>query len=179
MLGITVGLLTPASSASAAPDTLFGAATPATIDSGDGHSAELGVKFTSEVAGNVTGIRFYKAATNIGTHIASLWSAGGTLLASATFASETASGWQQVNFPTPVAIAANTTYVAAYLAPDGHYSDSVSAFSAGAVSNPPLSALANSASPNGVYTYSATSAFPTNSYKATNYWVDVDFEPSH
>jgi hypothetical protein len=176
-LGLAACLLAPASSASAAPDTIFGTATPATIDSGDGHSVELGVKFTSEVAGSVTGIRFYKAATNTGTHIASLWSAGGALLASATFTSETASGWQQVNFSTPVAIAANTTYIAAYLAPNGHYSDTSSAFASGGVSKPPLNALANSVSANGVYAYSTTSAFPTSTYKATNYWVDVDFEP--
>ena len=80
------------------------------------------MKLTSEAFGTVTGIRFYKAATNTGTHIGSLWSAGGTLLASATFTRRTASGWQQVNFSSPVVIMPNTTYVAAYLAPKGHYS---------------------------------------------------------
>ena len=73
---------------------------------GDGQSVVLGVKFSSEVAGSVTGIRFYKATTNTGTHIGSLWTTSGTLLASATFTGETASGWQQVSFSTPVAIAA-------------------------------------------------------------------------
>ncbi len=62
------------------------------------------MKFSSEVTGNVTGVRFYKAAANTGTHIGSLWSAGGTLLASATFTGESASGWQQVNFSSPVPI---------------------------------------------------------------------------
>ena len=157
-------------------ETIFGNATPATIDSGDGNSVELGVKFTSEVAGSVTGIRFYKASANTGTHIGSLWTSGGTLLASATFTSETASGWQQVNFSTPVAINAKTTYVAAYLAPKGHYSDNPSGFSS-AFPNPPLTALANSTSPNGVYTYTSTSAFPNNSFNSTNYWVDLDFAP--
>ncbi len=163
---------------SAVTDTIFGSATPKTIDSGDPSSVELGVKFSSEVAGNVTGIRFYKATTNTGTHIGSLWSASGTLLASATFTGESASGWQQVSFSTPVAIAANTTYVAAYLAPKGHYSETELAFATAGVSNPPLSALANSVSANGVYTYSATSVFPSSSWEASNYWVDVDFQPS-
>jgi hypothetical protein len=158
--------------------TIFGSTTPATIDSGDGHSVVLGVKFRSEAAGAVTGIRFYKASTNTGTHVGSLWSASGTLLASATFTGETASGWQQVSFSTPVTIAANTTYIAGYLAPKGHYSDTASGFAASGVSNPPLSALANSTSPDGVYTYSATSTFPHNAFKATNYWVDVNFEPT-
>ncbi len=157
-------------------DTIFGDSTPATVNSGDGRSIELGVKFSSEVAGSVTGIRFYKGATNTGTHIGSLWSSTGTLLASATFTSETESGWQQVNFSTPVAISANTTYVAGYFAPKGDYSDTSSGL-ASAVSSPPLTALASSVSANGVYSYSATSTFPTGSYKATNYWVDVDFEP--
>ncbi len=175
---VVAGLSLSASAAAATPDTIFGSATPATIDSGDGNSVELGVKFTSEVPGSVTGVRFYKATTNTGTHIGSLWSAGGTLLASATFTGETASGWQQVSFSKPVAIAAHTTYVAGYLAPKGHYSDTSSGFASAGVSNPPLAALANSVSPDGVYAYSKTSTFPNSAYKATNYWVDVDFEPA-
>ncbi len=164
--------------AAAAPDTIFGSTTPTTVDSGDPNSAELGVKFTSEVPGNVTGIRFYKATTNTGTHIGSLWSASGTLLASATFSGESASGWQQVNFSTPVAITANTTYIAAYFDPKGHYSDTTGGFATTGVTNPPLAALANSLSPNGVGVYTTTSTFPNSSYEATNYWVDVDFEPT-
>ncbi len=148
---------------------------PQTVDSGDGSSVNLGVKFTSSQAGFITGIRFYKAAANTGTHIGSLWSTSGTLLASATFTGESASGWQQVNFSSPVAITAGTTYVASYFAPVGHYSDTASFFSTSGISNPPLQFLANSVSPNGVYTYSSKSAFPSSSYLATNYWVDVAF----
>jgi hypothetical protein len=173
------GAASSASGAVTPEDTIFDFSTPATIDSNDGSSVVLGVKFTSEVAGNVTGIRFYKATTNTGTHIGSLWSSSGTLLGSATFTGETASGWQQVYFSTPIAIAANTTYVASYFAPKGHYSDTSAAFTSVGVSNPPLQALANTTSANGVYKYSATNAFPGSSYKATNYWVDLDFEPSH
>ena len=172
------GLPSGASSVVVPRDTIFDFATPATVDSGDARSVELGVKFASEVAGEVTGIRFYKGATNTGTHIGSLWSASGALLAEATFTSETASGWQQVNFSTPVAIAANTTYVAAYFAPKGDYSDTSSAFVSAGFANPPLSALANSLAANGVYAYSATPKFPASTYKATNYWVDLDFEPT-
>jgi hypothetical protein len=97
------------------------------------------------------------------------------LLASATFGSETASGWQTVNFSSPIAITAGTTYVAAYLAPNGHYSASQNGLAA-AVINGPLQAVANGTSPNGVYAYSGSSTFPTNSYNATNYWVDVLFQ---
>ena len=52
--------------------------TPQTIDSGDGSSVEVGVKFRSDVYGAVTGVRFYKASANTGTHVGSLWTASGT-----------------------------------------------------------------------------------------------------
>ena len=131
--------------------------------------------FTSNENGFITGIRFYKSAANTGTHIGNLWTTGGTLLASAVFTNETASGWQQVNFTSPVAVTAGTTYVASYYAPSGHYSFNSGFFSTAGVNNPPLQALANSVSPNGVYTYDSTTTFPSSSYNATNYWVDVVF----
>ncbi|MGA7795797.1 MAG: DUF4082 domain-containing protein [Candidatus Acidiferrales bacterium] len=148
--------------------------TPGTVDSGDPSGIELGVVFTSNENGFITGIRFYKSAANTGTHIGNLWTTGGTLLASAVFTNETASGWQQVNFTSPVAVTAGTTYVASYYAPSGHYSFNSGFFSTAGV-NPPLQALANSVSPNGVYTYDSTTTFPSSSYNATNYWVDVVF----
>ncbi len=159
-------------------NTIFDFATPSMIDSGDGNSVELGVKFTAEKAGSITGIRFYKAATNTGTHIGSLWSSTGTLLASATFTNETASGWQQVTFSKAASITAGTTYVAGYFAPNGHYSATPAGFGSAGTSNPPLQALANSTSANGVYAYGAASAFPSNSFNSTNYYVDVTFAPT-
>jgi hypothetical protein len=168
----------PASAASAAvtpENTILDFATPTTIDSGDTSPIELGVKFTSTRNGSVTGIRFYKASANTGAHIGSLWDATGKLLASGTFTNEAGSGWQTLVFSSPVAITSGTTYVAGYLAPSGHYSSTSNGFASG-VDNGPLQADANSTSPNGVYAYSATSTFPTSSYNATDYWVDVLFQ---
>ncbi|HEY2055841.1 MAG TPA: DUF4082 domain-containing protein [Solirubrobacterales bacterium] len=157
--------------------TIFELATPATVDSGDGGSVELGVKFNSETAGTIEGIRFYKAAANLGTHIGTLWTATGGKLAEATFTGESASGWQQVKFASPVPIAANTTYVASYLAPAGHYSANGPSLEA-AVNNPPLHAIASgSTGGNGVYAYGASVTFPKESFNASNYWVDVLFAP--
>ena len=93
--------------------------TPAQADSGDASATEVGVKFKTDTFGVVTGIRFYKASTNTGTHIGNLWTASGQLLATATFTGESGSGWQQVNFAQPVALDKNTTYVASYFAPKG------------------------------------------------------------
>ena len=120
--------------------------TPGKVDIGDPNAVELGVKFTSSQVGFITGIRFYKSAANTGTHIGNLWTSSGTLLASAVFTNESASGWQQVSFSSPVAISANTTYVASYYAPQGHFSDDNGFFSSAGVNNPPLQALANSVS---------------------------------
>lgn len=154
-----------------------GTTVPATPASGDTGAVELGVKFQSSTSGRITGIRFYKGAGNGGTHVGNLWTAGGVLLASATFAGETATGWQQVNFASPVAINAGTTYVASYFAPQGRYAFNANYF-ATAVTSGPLTALATGTSGgNGVYRYGAASSFPTSTYNANNYWVDVVFVP--
>ena len=62
------------------------------------------MKFTASVAGEVTGVRFYKESGMSGQNVGHLWSSTGTLLATATFTNESSSGWQQVNFSSPVAI---------------------------------------------------------------------------
>jgi hypothetical protein len=146
------------------------------VDSGDTGSVVLGVAFTADMNGFITGIRFYKSAANGGTHVGTLWSSTGTALASATFSGESASGWQQVTFATPVAVTAGTTYVASYLAPAGHYSTTPAGLTTG-VNTPPLYALSNGTTANGLYAYSPTNTFPTNTFNATNYWVDLIFTP--
>ena len=143
-------------------------ATPTLADSGDGGAIETGVKVQANADGYILGVRFYKSAKNLGTHIGNLWSGpvsgagGGNLLGTATFANETASGWQQVMFASPVPVVANTTYVASYYAPQGHYAANQAYFSAAAISSPPLLALQDqSDGGNGVYSYSAASTYPT------------------
>jgi hypothetical protein len=154
-------------------------AVPARVDAGADSAVELGVKFRSDVAGTITGIRFYKAAANTGAHIGNLWTSAGTRLATATFSGETASGWQQVLFATPVAITANTVYVASYHGTVGHYSFDLNYFTSKGADNPPLHALTNGVSGgNGVYAYGTSSTFPTVTYGAVNYWVDVVFQPA-
>ena len=158
------------------PDTTA----PILADAGPDSPVELGAKFKSDVAGAITGIRFYKAAANTGTHVGNLWTSNGTLLAAVTFSNETASGWQQALFATPVAIASNTVYVASYHANNGHYSADLNYFSVKGVDNPPLHVLMNGVfGGNGVYAYGASSLFPNQSYNAANYWVDVIFQPGY
>ena len=146
----------------------FSSTVPANITVVDTTPVELGVKLSSSAAGSITALRFYKGPQNVGTHVADLWSSTGTLLATATFTNETASGWQQVNLPAPVAISAGTTYIASYHT-NGFYSGDGNYFVT-AVTNAPLTFLASGASGgNGVYAYGGAGSFPSNSYNATNY----------
>ncbi|RGA00212.1 DUF4082 domain-containing protein [Microbispora triticiradicis] len=151
--------------------------TPAVVNQPDDQDAVLGVKFTSATGGMVTGVRFYKGPLNTGTHIGSLWTSGGTQLATATFTNETASGWQQVDFPDPVPVTAGTTYVASYHT-SGRYSVTRPYFTSPRT-NGPLTAPADGASGgNGVYAYSASDTFPSSTFRSSNYWVDVVFQQS-
>jgi hypothetical protein len=170
---------TAAPVAGTAPYSIWSStAAPVVAASSDTNAVEVGVKFRSDMPGYVTGVRFYKGSTNTGTHVGNLWTSTGTLLATGTFANETASGWQELDFSSPVAISANTTYVVSYHTNVGHYAADSNAFAASGVDNGPLHALSSGAAGgNGVYTYGATSAFPTSSFQSTNYWVDVFFSP--
>ena len=168
--------VTPSSTSCSACTIWAASATPTTADEGDPSSVELGVKFTSDLNGVIKGIRFYKSAANTGTHIGNLWTASGTKLASATFTGETASGWQQVNFATPVPVTAGTVYVASYFAPAGHYAGDGGYFAASGVDNAPLHALKDGVSGgNGVYVYGSASGFPNLTFNSENYWVDAVF----
>lgn len=151
--------------------------TPGDPYENDGRPIEVGVKFRSEVNGQIIGLRFYKGIGNTGTHVGHLWSITGTLLGTATYINETTSGWQQVILAQPVTITANTTYVSSYYSPNGGFAFEYSGFSASGVDNPPLHALrAGVDGPNGVYQYDV-SGFPANGTNH-NYWVDVVFIPA-
>jgi hypothetical protein len=142
------------------------------VDAADTSAVNLGVQFQASSSGFINGVRFYKETDNTGTHVGSLWSSTGTLLATGTFSNETASGWQELDFSSPVAITAGTTYVASYFTSTGHYAATTNGLSS-AVTNGPLTALAGG----GVYAYGSGNAFPSNSFNASNYWVDVVYSP--
>ena len=160
--------------ATAVRQTLFKPAdAPAVASFGDANAVNLGVKFRCTTAGaKARGIRFYKATQNTGTHVGRLWDANGTLLASTTFTGETASGWQEATFTTPVALTAGATYVASYHTAVGHYAATANFFATAHTSGA-LVAPASGSSGNGVFAYGPSPAFPNSTYNATNYWVDV------
>lgn len=164
-LGATANLLVNAP----CPCSIFGAATPTLVDAGDSSDVTLGTRFTASSDGFILGVRFYKAAANTGEHTGSLYSESGVLLATGTFTNETSDGWQTLLFDSAVPVTANTVYVTAYHAPNGHYAADAEGLARKFVAGP-LTALAN---PNGVYALG--NAFPTATYNRANYWVDVMF----
>jgi hypothetical protein len=174
--GITVTVIQPPPPT--CPCSIWGSGgTPANTLTNDGDAVELGLRFRSEINGYISGVRFYKGgAANGGTHVGHLWTSGGTLLGSVTFSDETASGWQQALFQTPIPITANTTYVVSYFAPLGHYAVTTGQFASFGIDAPPLHVLRDSVNGhNGVYLYTSTGGFPTQTINSTNYWVDVIF----
>jgi len=152
--------------------TLFTTQVPATTTNSDGASVnyELGMRFTSTAAGKITAIRFYKSPSERNTHVGRLF-AGGQQLAAVTFASETASGWQEQALSTPVSIAANTEYTVSVNTGASYYVATVSGL-ATQVSNGSLRSVVGN---NGVF--GPVGSRPTQSWQNTNYFRDVVFVP--
>ena len=146
--------------------TIFGTAVPNASVSTDTRSTEVGVKFTVSVNGYVTAIRFYKGAGNTGTHVGRLW-LGTTLMASAVFEGETATGWQTVQLSEPVPITTGRTYTVTYYAPAGRFSTTPNYFSSAKTSNPFTATT-------GVFRRGTGGVLPTST-TTTNYWVDATF----
>ncbi|MBB5959419.1 methionine-rich copper-binding protein CopC [Saccharothrix tamanrassetensis] len=150
--------------------------TPKTPDILDGSALELGVKWRANTDGYVRGVKFYKGPGNTGTHTGTLWTRDGQQLATGTFVNETASGWQTLVFPVPVAVTGNTTYVVSYLSPTGHFSVDTEYFSRSSRYLEPLTGLQTGVDgANGVFRSGA--GFPDRSSQDSNYWVDVLWAP--
>lgn len=157
--------------------SLFTTAVPNTAAVTNTSPTTLGVKFWSTHAGSVSAIRFYRGANSPQGYVAELYSASGALLGQAALSTESGPvpGWQTVQFPTPIPIAANTTYVAAYYAPSGRYADMNNGLKQGVTVGPLTAPASGTVGGNGVYHNGQ--GFPKSSSKASNYFVDVVFTP--
>jgi hypothetical protein len=125
------------------------------------------MKFTVDAATQATGVRFYKSTGETGTHTGSLWTSDGTRITTVTFSGESASGWQQATFATPVALQTGVTYLVSVNA-NAFFVVTPAGLAASQGSGPLHSVVGS----NGVYGLSA-GVFPTNSYNNGNYFVDV------
>ncbi len=145
---------------------------PATAVDSDRDSVELGLNFSPEQSGAVTALQYFQSRAASGVKSATLWTSTGDKLANVTFRASKKEGWRTINLKTPVPLTAGISYVVSYHASHGSY----------AVTQGDLLAkkslngftLDRGA---GVYKY-GTAGFPTRTYKASNYLVDIVYKPS-
>ncbi|WP_345529217.1 DUF4082 domain-containing protein, partial [Nocardioides endophyticus] len=139
----------------------------------DLQAVELGMRFAPKVDGLATGTRVYKisrstlATPDSGT----LWSSRGRALARATFEETDETGWLSVDFEDPVELTAGQTYTISVHAPHGRYAVTEGYFDR-TIESQDLRAPGYR---NGVYAYGSASRFPFQTYRQSNYWVDVNF----
>jgi hypothetical protein len=154
---------------SASYSFFIGADVSAVATDPDTNPVELGLRFSSATGGVLTAVRFLKADGDRGEHPVSVWSAGGTRLATATSVNESRSGWQEVTLPKPVTIRAGGQYVVSYHT--SRYRSSQGFFTR-TVQVGPLATVGAA----GVFGY-GSGGFPNQTWAASNYWVDVVFTP--
>jgi rhamnogalacturonyl hydrolase YesR len=142
---------------------------PANATGNDNSSVELGLRFLSNAAGNVSGARVYCALNSSGTHTVHLWNSKGSSLGTATLPACT--GWTAVNFASPIAITAGSTYTISYHTTEYPWN---TGYFTSAVTSGNLTAPANA----GVYRYGSSPAYPSSTWQSANYWVDVLFTPA-
>jgi hypothetical protein len=150
--------------------TIFGDALPQNGAWNDPADVQVATRFKVDVAGEVTGVRFYKGAANTGAHTGYLWNGDGTQLAQVVFVDETAEGWQVAQFVEPVQLLPGIEYRVGLHSTTGRYAADIDGltreFTTGHFTVPRQG---------GAYTYS--SAFPSE-LSWNNFWVDVLFTPA-
>lgn len=151
------------------PQSLFTTQTP-TGEFTDG-PYELGMKFSSAVAGRITKIKYFRTSVETGSHTGHVWSTSGALLATVNFASESSYGWQEATLSTPLYILPNTTYIVSVNSNSGYGAENN--FFDSPYNNGQLTGIADGN--NGVYSETPGN-FPTTSFNNSNYFRDVVFE---
>ena len=157
--------------------TLFTTQVPAVPNDTDTGSPpyELGMRFRATKAGKITAIRYYKAPSDTGTHTGRVWSDTGTLLASAVFTGETASGWQEQALASPLNILVNTTYVVSSNITT-HFAATYSGLNTSIVNDSLFSVVPTVTIKNGVF--GNPGVFPSNTFQNANYFRDIVFLPN-
>ena len=152
-------------------------ATPATAAASDAKAVELGVKFKADVNGYISGVRFYKGATNTGVHVGQPLDDHGHEAGDGHLQRRVRIRLAAGDVLEPGTGDAGTTYVVSYHTNVGRYSYTTGVFSnGGALNSGPLHAPTAS---NGVFLYGANSVFPSSpSTTGVNYFVDAVFTTS-
>lgn len=147
-------------------------------DSLDDEPITVGTVFKSDIAGKITHIRHYVFAQEGEAAVASLWTTGGTLLASKAFTIN-ATGWIEVLLDVPYEITPGTLYVASVFVPSGRYPLNPAQFAVADFVNAHLTAPKTADTPdgNGVFIYSVSNTYPNETLDGNGFSVDVIFVP--
>jgi hypothetical protein len=132
----------------------------------------VGIIFQTTIPGNVIAVRYYRApASTLQTQIGALWLVSNhSKLGQVNFSGQSASGWQQMNFASPIAILANTQYLISMFIPDGAFVYNST--------NPPITTGVLQA-PAGAGQFDTTAGvlgYPANQQAGVNYMVDLVFQ---
>jgi hypothetical protein len=159
--------------------TIFGAMPPDSFSNNDNTPYTLGTLFTTGVGGKVYGIRWHFPGRMPDAPVIALlysWTddTTGTEITRVNF-KNTQTGWNDIMLDTPVTVTPGTRYVAAVYT-DSHYVSTSGLFSA-AVVNGDLTAPQDTGSAhNGKFVSGQPNpSYPTNSFGASGYLVDVLF----
>jgi len=139
----------------------------------DSDPINVGVKFQVKGAPYVSGVKFYKGTGNTGTHVAHLYDV------TATYTSETSSGWQTVDFSSEVQVRDDHNYIVWVSMPNGHYAadspmvggDNYFGTMYGHGFGNSEDVVTISQGDNGVYGYTSDDSVVPGSSYAANYWV--------
>ncbi len=164
----------------------------------DTRPVELGVKFRSDVDGVVSAVRFFRKVPIDSGYAVRVWKASTGESIGTGIAIEgqgPTPGWQTVTVYPPAPIKAGEIYIASYYASQGSYVAETNFWTATSVENGPLHILRqgvydsngiylkqcaqvtdSNCERNSVYKYGVGGGFPTESYDASNYWIDVIFK---
>ncbi|MEU7481814.1 DUF4082 domain-containing protein [Lentzea sp. NPDC042327] len=141
---------------------------PAELDP-DLAAVELGLRTRFDRAGSVPAVVLRRGGYT-GPVTARVWGPDGTLLAQQ--AAPGAAHSQRITFATPVPVQPGVDYVVSYYTPAGGYVASEGYF-LGGVANAPFYAGVEA----GVYRYGEGGGFPTETWNASNYWIEPIFRP--
>lgn len=166
--------------------TLFAQVATGTTLNDDNEPYTMGVQFSVTVAGTLTAIWWYSAATaTVLPQTIALYLTTGTLVTSqsATWSGAAGSGWVRAPFTSPPSLSTSTNYKGCILmstAATKFYSSTVSYWSTGAgasgITNGYITAPNTGSSVNGQCSYfqGSTLTYPNSSFSGSNYWVDVE-----
>lgn len=155
--------------------SIWGSSTLGTASPDSEISIVLGTKFRASSNGYIVGIRWQNISGWAQVGDVALFSGTTNISGTRTVTGQTASGWQRMDFASPVAITASTIYMAAarYTNANFSYRATDSYFASAGVTNGPLEAVANSVSTNGMYIYNGTMVAPNSTWQSSCYFIDV------